>query len=122
MPQSRTVENKEFRFFNQEVFVPEQRPSFKVTANYSQIKTQTPIQSQKLLRFLTSFVVILGAGYFSFTELSKTQETETTVTRDLVFERTSALNAYFLENMFARNALLILCSGLMDLSMLAGLY
>jgi hypothetical protein len=71
-------------------------------------------------------LTVVAAVIFAYQQLQLKRENETKIpevgVRDEVFERTEALNQYFLSNKDQRNILLIVCSFMLDVSMLVGLF
>lgn len=73
-----------------------------------------------------AFIVIFGAGFFSYQQLSEKKDDASNIpevgVRDELFVKTAWINHYFLINIGKRNILLIICSLMMDVCMLVGLF
>lgn len=70
-------------------------------------------------------IVIIGSASFSYQQLQEKKEDALAPqvgVRDELFVKTTGLNAFFLRNIRLRNAFLIICSFMMDVCMLVGLF
>jgi len=71
-------------------------------------------------------IIIIGAASFSYQQLFEKKDDNTKIpelgVRDEIFVKTTGLNEFFLRNIRQRNILLIVCSFMMDVMMLVGVF
>ena len=71
-------------------------------------------------------IIIIGAASFSYQQIFEKKDNNTKIpelgVRDEIFVKTTGLNEFFLRNIQYRNALLIVCSFMMDIMMLVGVF